>query len=35
MLRKQSTGMPALAESSDPVLAELWDNPVDAMYDES
>ena len=24
----------ALRESVDPVLAELWDNPVDAAYDE-
>ena len=24
----------ALTESVDPVLAELWDNPVDAAYDE-
>ena len=24
----------ALRESADPVLAELWDNPVDAAYDE-
>ena len=23
-----------LSESADPVLAELWDNPVDAAYDE-
>ena len=32
--RERSTGMPALTESSDPVLAELWDNPADAVYDE-
>ncbi len=24
----------ALRESVDPVLAELWDNPLDAAYDE-
>ena len=24
----------ALAESADPVLAGLWDNPADAAYDE-
>ena len=34
LLRERSTGMLALTESSDPVLAELWDNPADAAYDE-
>ena len=34
LLRERSTGMFALTESSDPVLAELWDNPADAAYDE-
>ena len=24
----------ALSESADPVLAELWDNPADAEYDD-
>lgn len=32
--RERSSRMPALTESSDPVLAELWDNPADAMYDK-
>lgn len=32
--RERSFRMPALTESSDPVLAELWDNPADATYDE-
>ena len=34
LLRERSTGTPALTESSDPVLAELWDNPADAAYDK-
>ena len=34
LLRERSAGMLALTESSDPVLAELWDNPADAAYDE-
>ena len=34
LLRERSTGLPALTESSDPVLAELWDNPSDAVYDK-
>ena len=33
LLREGFTGRPALTESSDPVLAELWDNPADAVYD--
>ena len=24
----------SLTESADPVLADLWDNPIDAVYDE-
>ena len=32
--RERSSRMLALTESSDPVLAELWDNPADAMYDK-
>ena len=34
LLRERSTGVPALTESSDPVLAELWDNPSDSVYDK-
>lgn len=34
LLRERATGVPALTESSDPVLAELWDNPSDAEYDK-
>lgn len=34
LVRERSTGVPALTESSDPVLAELWDNPSDAEYDK-
>ena len=34
VLRERSTGMPALTAASDPVLAELWDNPADSVYDE-
>ncbi len=29
-----SADLLALSESGDPVLAELWDNPTDAAYDE-
>ena len=29
-----SAALLALTESADPVLAELWDNPADAAYDE-
>ena len=32
--RERSAGVPALTEFSDPVLAELWNNPADATYDE-
>ena len=32
--RERSSRVPALTESSDPVLAELWDNPADARYDK-
>ena len=35
LLRERSAGVPALTESSDPVLAELWNNPADAVYDKS
>ena len=34
LARERSTGVSALTESSDPVLAELWDNPSDAEYDK-
>lgn len=34
LVRERSTGVPALTESSDPVLAELWDNPSDSVYDK-
>ena len=34
LVRERSTVVPALTESSDPVLAELWDNPSDAEYDK-
>ena len=31
---EKSADLPALRASTDPVLAELWDNPADARYDE-
>ena len=34
LVQKRSTDVPALTESSDPVLAELWDNPSDSVYDK-
>ena len=34
LVRERSTGVSALTEPSDPVLAELWDNPSDAEYDK-
>ena len=31
---EMSADVPALRASADPVLAELWDNPADAAYDD-
>ena len=34
-LGEDQEGILALGEGTDPVLAELWDNPRDAKYDQT